>query len=211
MRTAALPYLLVLVALAAAGGKPYYASSAAPLAISAGAVVVAGSVARLPRLSFAALGIAAAIQSFGALPILGRFPLVLRLHPDLVQFAEWRALVAQVARVHAAAGLTADAPVLTDSYGTASALARFGGPRPLSGSNAFGTWAWEHASEPDAVLAIGYPPALLRRFFERVEPAGMLELPGEGGNRYDFPREAWSCAGRRASLRRGWAEFAHYD
>jgi 4-amino-4-deoxy-L-arabinose transferase-like glycosyltransferase len=212
VRTAALPYLFALVAIAASGGKPYYASSAAPLAIATGAVAVAGSVAAFARLSFVALAVAAVIQCVGALPLLPRFPLAMRLHPDLVQFAEWPALVAEVGRMHAANGFPPDAPVLTDSYGTAAALVRFGGPRPLSGSNAFGSWAWGPGfDEPNAVLAIGYPPALLRRFFERVEPAGVIEIPGGGDNEYDFPRQAWFCVGRRTSLRREWGAFAHYD
>jgi hypothetical protein len=210
-RTAALPFLFALVAVAAAGGKPYYASSAAPLAIAAGAVALADRVHAFPRSSFAVLAVAAVIQCAGALPLLPRFPLMLRLHPDLVQFADWRGLVGRIAGLHEAAGLPRDAPVLTDSYGTAAALERFGGPPALSGANAFGAWAWVARREPDAVLAIGYPPALLRRFFGDVRPAGRLEAPGGGDNRFDFPREAWLCAGRIASLRDGWSAFAHLD
>jgi hypothetical protein len=59
------------------------------------------------------------------------------------------------------------------------------------------------------VLAIGYPPELLRRFFRDVRRAGRIE--GGGDNLFDFPREAWLCAGRTASLRQGWAAFAHFD
>lgn len=211
VRAAALPFLFALVAVAAAGGKPYYASSAAPLAIAAGAVALADRVHSYPRRSFAVLAIAAVIQWAGALPLLPRFPLIARLHPDLVQFADWPGLVERIAGLHKATGLPREAPVLTDSYGTAAALERFGGPPALSGANAFGAWAWETRREPDAVLAIGYPPALLRRFFKDVRPAGRLEAPGGGDNRFDFPRESWLCAGRTASLRDGWAAFRHFD
>jgi hypothetical protein len=130
----------------------------------------------------------------------------------LVQFADWGALVRRIGDLHRASGLPPDAPVLTDSYGTAAALQHFGELRVLSGSNSFAAWAWEpRADEPDALLAIGYPPALLQRFFRSVQPAGLIEAPGGGDNRFDFPRQAWLCTGRTGSLRRGWAAFAHFD
>jgi hypothetical protein len=211
LRAAALPFAFALVAFALLGGKPYYASSAAPLAIAAGAVVLVDVVRDRPRLSFAALAVASIFQCVGSLPLLPASPLVLRLHPDRIQFADWSALAARISRLHAASGLGPRAPVLTDSYGSAAALERFGGPPVLSGSNAYSSWAWQGAAEePDAALAIGYPPSLLRRFFRDVRPAGAVELH-DGDNRFDFPRQAWVCTGRIASLQAGWSAFTHFD
>jgi Dolichyl-phosphate-mannose-protein mannosyltransferase len=207
-RRTGLPFLLALILVAALGGKAYYATSAAPLAVAAGSVALVDYVRAWPRLSTAAVSIAALIQGTGTLPLLPRLPLAEALHPELVQFADWQALASRISTLHAAAGLDPSAPVLTDSYGTASALAQHGGPPVLSGANSYATWAWEGRDEPDAVLAIGYSPELLRRFFGRVEPAGRIE---GRDNRFDFPRETWKCTGRIASLRAGWASFVRYD
>jgi hypothetical protein len=210
-RIAGLPFLFALVAVAVVGGKPYYASSAAPLAIAAGAVAVVDRVRTWPRLAAAALSAAALIQCLGTLPLLPRSPLLASLHPELVQFTDWRSLARSVSELHSRVGLDPSAPVLTDSYGTAAALAHFGGPPVLSGSNSFAAWAWPRRDEPDAVLAIGYPPDLLRRFFAHVDTAGRVEARSGGNNRFDFPKDAWVCTGRTASLRAAWHLFIHYD
>ena len=76
----------------------------------------------------------------------------------------------------------ATATVLTRSYGEAAALELLGPGRGvpagtlLSGHNSYANW-WPDDRPVGTVVALGYPPAELARYFARCEQVGRVESP----------------------------------
>lgn len=222
-RAAAAWFVTVLVAVLALHGKPYYVASAAPLAMAAGSVACARWLsslsARTSRALLAAWLVSAAATLAGTLPLLPaalqeRLQLV-RLNPELIQFADWGHHVAQIADAYRRADLAATpgAAILTDSYGTASAVdllgAAHGLPRAISGGNDF--FYWTAGAEPQAVLALGYSPRLLATLFDEVTAVATIRGVSEHDNRFDFPRVAYACRHPKRLLSGLWAELRRFD
>jgi 4-amino-4-deoxy-L-arabinose transferase-like glycosyltransferase len=216
-------FVLVLGFILIARGKPYYIASAYPMLIAIGSVPCARALARLGRGARVALAagvvVAGAVAFVGTLPVLPE-PVAARLalhrfNRELIQFADWRGVAAQIARAHQAVG--GGAGVLTDSYGTAAAIEAFGGalglPAPASGANSY--WGWGPPGDPDQTpdqtLAIGYSPELLAAIYRQVTPVGSVRAPTGLNNRFDFPRVIYLCRGKRLSLRAAWPRLEHFD
>lgn len=222
-RAAAVWFVAVLVAVLALHGKPYYLAAAAPLALAAGSVASARWLStlsvRASRVLLAAWLLSAAATLAGTLPLLPaalqeRLQLY-RLNPELIQFADWDHHVVQIADAYRQAGLatTPGAAILTDSYGTASAVellgASHGLPRAVSGGNDF--FFWNAGAEPEAVLALGYSPTLLERLFDEVTAVATIRGVSDHDNRFDFPRVAYACRHRKRSLSALWADLRRFD
>ena len=222
-RAAAVWFVTVLVAVLALHGKPYYVASAAPLAIAAGSIACARWLsslsARTARALLAGWLVSAAATLAGTVPLLPaalqeRLQLV-RLNPELIQFADWNNHVAQIADAYRRAGLAATpgAAILTESYGTASAVdllgAAHGLPRAISGGNDF--FYWTAGVEPQAVLALGYSPALLSALFDEVTEVATIRGVSDHDNRFDFPRVAYACRHRKRALSGLWADLRRFD
>jgi 4-amino-4-deoxy-L-arabinose transferase-like glycosyltransferase len=214
-RVLALAFLLVAAFVLVARGKPYYLAAAYPPVLALGAVASERFVA--PRWWIAA-GLAAGAVAFALtlplVPVAARGPL---LHRELAQFADWPDVVAQIARAYhrqpLAPGVRRD--ILTDSYGTAAAIERWGPlhglPPPRSGANGYYLWSAprDQDGEPDELIVSGYPPALLDSLCGRVEPVGQV-ISGLD-NRFDFPRTLYLCRALKRSLRAAWPELRRFD
>lgn len=212
-------FVAVLVAVLGVHGKPYYLSAAAPLMIAVGSIKCADCLSSLRRqvartsLVFAWL-LSSILILAGTLPLL---PLALqerlqihKLNPELIQFADWDAHVAQIATAYRQSGLDG-APVLTDSYGTASAIDLFdhGLPQAVSPGNDF--FFWTAGARPEAVLALGYPPELLAQLFEEVTYVATIRGAGNHDNRFDFPRAAYACRRPKRPLAELWLAMRRFD
>ena len=220
-RVFGLMFAAVLLLLLAGRGKAYYASPAHLPLLAIGAVECARllSFARTRvRVATGALWMAGGLIAFlGTLPVLPQHLLVRlqlhRLNPELAQFANWHAVVAQVGQPYNLAVPRGPA-ILTDSYGTAAAIELLGAelqlPPPLSGSNSY--YFWNHSPpEPDEVLSIGYPRELLEQAFRRVEIAGVVQMPSGLDNRFDFPRVIYHCQDKHRLLRDVWPQLRRFE
>jgi Dolichyl-phosphate-mannose-protein mannosyltransferase len=211
-------FVAVLVAVLGIHGKPYYLSAGAPLVFAAGSIKAAEWLSGLHRQVARPLVFAWSLSSVailaGTLPLL---PLALqerlqihKLNPELNQFADWNAHVAQIAGAYRQSGLNG-APVLTDSYGTASAIDLFdhGLPQAVSSGNDF--FFWTAGARPEAVLALGYPPELLAKLFEEVTYVATIRGSGNHDNRFDFPRAAYACRRPKKPLAALWLAIRRFD
>lgn len=216
-RVFAVAFLVATAALVLAPGKPYYlAPGYLPLwALGAPALArwLAARGRALRALLLAGTALAGAVAFVITLPVLPRALLVrwqvARISSELPQFADWRALVDDIAAAHAASGQVAEA-VLTDSYGSAAALELYAAalPRVISGAN--GYFLRGPGAQPAALLAIGYPRALLGELCRELRVVGAVRSQAGGGNRYDFPRTIWLCR-PRAALAALWPRLRRYD
>jgi 4-amino-4-deoxy-L-arabinose transferase-like glycosyltransferase len=221
-RVLALAFVVVFGLVVAAGGKPYYLAPAYPPLFALGAVAAEPLLARAPRLLLVAWTIAGALAFALTLPVLpgswAARSAVLRAHPERAQFADWRQLVAQIARAHdsrpIAPGVRRD--LLTDSYGTAAALELYGPafhlPAPLSGANGFHLWGAATLDDaPTELVVSGYPLALLSTLCRQLEPIGEVTSPLGLDNRFDFPRTLYLCRGLTRPLRALWPALTRFD
>ncbi len=223
LRAAALATLTMFAAVLALHGKPYYAASGAPLAIAAGSVACQRWVSLLSsrgaRGLLAAWLLSAAVSLAGTLPLLPasvqRKLELQRLNPELVQFADWSGLVAEIGEAWRRADLAATpgAAVLTDSYGTAAALELYGPahglPAAICASNDF--YFWSAGRDPPAVLALGYSASLLEELFSQVTAVATIRGTDGEDNRFDFPKVAKACRGRKRALGEYWQRMKRFD
>ncbi|GDY29023.1 ArnT family glycosyltransferase [Gandjariella thermophila] len=126
----------------------------------------------------------AALSTLFVLPVLpvdllGRTPVPL-VNPEARDGVGWPQLVAQVAAVYQ--GLPPDersgAAVLTNDYGEAGAVDRYGGehhlPPAYSGHNELARWLPPESA--NAVVAVGIAPERLAAAFDRCTVAGRVDL-----------------------------------
>jgi 4-amino-4-deoxy-L-arabinose transferase-like glycosyltransferase len=221
-RVLALAFVLVAAFVLVVRGKPYYLASAYPLVLAMGAVASERLVDAAPRLILASGVVVGALAFALTLPIVpsawrARWPLLLR-HPDIAQFADWPEVVAQIARAYHSQPAAPDVRrgILTDSYGTAAAIERWGAahglPFPRSGANGYHVWSAPGAGdEPDELLASGYSPALLSSLCRSLQPVGQVTDARAVDNRFDFPRTLYLCRGLKRPLREAWGELRRFD
>lgn len=202
-------WVLLAVVFMATGGKPYYLAGLLPTLIAAGAVGAERWLDRGRRrgrraLLVAALVTSAFIDATIALPILpvrDAAPAI-AANADVGETIGWPELARTVAEVSRRLPPGSRPIILTENYGEAGAVDRFGPalglPRAFSGHNAYGYWG----SPPGAagpVIGIGLPPstlALLRRcsLAARVRnDAGVdNDEDGEPVTICDGPRRPWA-------------------
>jgi 4-amino-4-deoxy-L-arabinose transferase-like glycosyltransferase len=225
-RLFALAFGATMVLLIAVPGKPHYQ---APAYV---AVLAAGSVASSQRLQARpshrlALGRTVVVILIGAslnlvaLPILPPSMLARSslddIAPGLVTTYGWPQLVGQVASLYRALPPKerATTVLLTENYGEAGAIDRFGAdeglPRAYSGHNSY--WWWGPPPGPvGVVIAIGFrSPDLLRRLFSSVTPMVSIDN-GRGLRTIEQGRLIWLCLGATFSLwATMWPYLRHYD
>jgi 4-amino-4-deoxy-L-arabinose transferase-like glycosyltransferase len=174
-------WLTVVVAFAATAGQGYYTAGIYPVLIAAGAVRLEERVRR-PGTVLAGAAAAALVFVPASLPVLSASTLSdspwSGLAENQLETVGWPELTRQVAAAYATipAEQRADSTILTDNYGEAGAVDRYGPslglPYAYSGLNAFGYWGPppQTASWVIVVSEGGPPVPLLRqcRYVRRV-------------------------------------------
>jgi hypothetical protein len=203
-------YLAVAAVVLAAGGQAQYSAGLLAVLLAAGCVVVAdwaqGSRARA-RLVVAAVTVNALLAVLLVLPVvpaswLGRYP-VFALNWTAPQQVGWPEFTAQVAGVFH--GLPAPdrrgAVILTEHYGAAAALDRFGParhlPRAYSGHNSFADFG-RPAEGKTVAIVVG--TGRLAGSFAHCASRGRIHIPYGVRNLVDGqpvlvcrgPREPWT-------------------
>ncbi|MFL5313263.1 MAG: ArnT family glycosyltransferase, partial [Myxococcales bacterium] len=169
-------FLVAAAVFIASQGKPYYLAPFYPALIAIGAVVCERHIGswRLAAATWVVGGAIAFVCTVPVLPSATAHGLGLyRVNEEFVQFADWHDIVSQIASAYREVGAQG---VLTDSYGTAAALDRYGPelrlPPAISGAN--GYYWWGPPSDPESVIAIGYAPELLATIYRDVSPIGQI-------------------------------------
>jgi hypothetical protein len=135
---------------------------------------------------------------------------------ELVQFADWRNIAQQLAKIRDSAKLDLETPVVTSSYGTAAAIGRFGGefglPPPISGANSYYIWSRtiSTASLQNATTVIWIDDPVIaaaaqcnhRKWIGRL--LAPPPAPPGTSNRFDFPRDVYQCDFAPGELIKRW-------
>jgi 4-amino-4-deoxy-L-arabinose transferase-like glycosyltransferase len=217
-------------------GKPYYAGPLFPTLFAAGAVLVAGAVARL-RSSVsrhaAAFGAVALVGLWGpallpmSLPVYGpeetaRFAVSIGLTPstnqgaaielpqDYADMLGWEEKVARVAAVYHALPPRerSDAVIITSNYGQAGAIDFYGPRHGLPGAQApVGSyWFWGPGQKPGAVLVKVGGSAA-----DLEEFCGTITLATRIDEPWVVPEErdlaVWICRDPTVTLQEVWPRF----
>ncbi|WP_433658285.1 ArnT family glycosyltransferase [Nocardia sp. CA-128927] len=182
-RAFAAAYGLLFVLFVAVGGKAYYLSGMYPILLAAGAVPVATWLGER-RIRWAAVSFVVVVNAVTSavlfLPVLPISMLkdspVLAINYDAGETIGWPEFTRQVGDVRARLG--PDIAILTDNYGEAGAIERFGAPynlpKPHSGHNSY--WWWGPPSDTATeVLTIGIARDDLARAFTDIQPAGRID------------------------------------
>ncbi|MDX6677348.1 MAG: hypothetical protein QOE31_1400 [Solirubrobacteraceae bacterium] len=210
VRFVAWAWLVLACVFMATGGKPYYLAGLLPVLIAAGAAPVDGWVRGGRRrvrqgLLVAAIASSAAVSLVIALPVLSleRLGPVLAVNEDVGETIGWPQLAQTVAGVMHGLPDAARAVILTQNYGEAGAIDRYGPalglPHAYSGHNAYGDWG----PPPDRstpVIVVGLQPraiaAHLRgcRIAARIDDHAAIDNEEQGRTVAicRAPRHPWS-------------------
>ncbi len=213
--------VVVVVLVAATGGKPYYAVGTAPVFMAAGAMLtdrwMARGHAQLKIAGFAAAAaVSGALVALLTLPVLplatyARTPLPTAV-TDTAEQVGWPQLVATVEGV--VAGLPPDqrarAVILTDNYGEAGALTLLGSGLPpvYSGHNSFWTWGPPPATDTVIVHVGDWTSADWVPYFLGCRPVATID-DGFGIPNQEQGQHVEVCSGLRASWSATWPAMRH--
>jgi hypothetical protein len=218
LRFLAWAWVLLAVVFMVTGGKPYYLAGLLPVLIAAGAVPADHWLSRGRRrargtllgAAVAVSAVAGVLISLPVLPARDSGP-VIAMNPDVGETIGWPSLVAEVAAVRQRLPRSARVVILTENYGEAGAIDRYGPARGLpaaySGHNAFGLWGPPPPGRT-AVIAIGFDPGQLTERLRACTLAGRVSNPAgirndERGQPIDI------CRGPRGSWARQWPALRH--
>ncbi|MBF6215104.1 glycosyltransferase family 39 protein [Nocardia puris] len=205
-------YVVLLVVFLFAGGKAYYLGGMYPILLAAGAVGLA-RVLDGHRIRWAGVGAVVAVNAVGsALLFLPVFPVeslpetpVLAVNYDAGETVGWPEFVRQIGAVRA--GLGPDVAVLTDNYGEAGAIERYGAPydlpTPHSGHNSY--WWWGPPPDTAELITVGIDRDRLESLCASIEPAGHLDN-GLGIDNDEQGAPLFVCRGTRAPWSQLWPE-----
>jgi hypothetical protein len=209
-------WVVLAVVFMATGGKPYYLAGLLPALLAAGTVPVDGWLTRgrvgLRRgVLVAAVVVGALVNLVIALPILpaGRAGPVIALNPDVGETIGWPELVATVADVRRALPAGPPVVILTDNYGEAGAIDRYGPalglPGAYSGHNAYSAWG----PPPDTaapVITVG--PDVTRYLRGCHLAARIADDAGIANHERGAPVSV--CTGPLLPWSREWPAIRHY-
>ena len=217
-------YLIVVITFLVLGGKPYYPGGMYTVILAAGSIPVSRFLndARRKVLKPAVV-IAALIISVGALlPIalpllpaktLATVPLQ-KINYDLAETIGWPRFVATVAGVYR--GLPgadrASAVILTQNYGEAAAIDRYGPalglPHAYSGHNNY--WLWgPPPGTVVATIAVNIDSARLTPYFSQVKQVVTFDN-GIGVQNDEQGAPIYLCTGQKQPWAQIWPAFRSY-
>ena len=147
---------------------------------------------------------------FGPLPSMR----LQKVNYNLGEEIGWQDLTREVARAWRSLPPSerARAVVLTENYGEAGAIDRYGGrlglPRAYSGHNSF--WSWG-PPEPSVgtTIAIGFDRSALTPYFGRCALSARVHNADDVDNDEEG-KPIWMCTGQRAPWPQIWEHFKHY-
>jgi 4-amino-4-deoxy-L-arabinose transferase-like glycosyltransferase len=218
LRFLAWAWALLAVVFMAAGGKPYYLAGLLPVLIGAGAVPVDHWLDRGRRRARAILlGVAVAASAVAgtliALPVLPAQDAgpVVAVNPDVGETIGWPNLVATVAGVRQRLPRTAQVVILTENYGEAGAIDRYGPayglPPAYSGHNAYGLWGPPPA-DSTAVITVGFDPGQLATHLRDCTVAARIHNAA-GVDNDEHGRSIAVCRGPQGSWAQQWPTLRH--
>ncbi|MEV4236273.1 glycosyltransferase family 39 protein [Nocardia sp. NPDC049737] len=209
-------YAVLFAVFLVSGGKAYYLGGMYPILLAAGAVPVAARLGDR-RARWAAVGSVIAVNAIVSavlfLPVLPVAALrdspVLAINYDAGETIGWPQFVHRIAEVRATLG--PDTAILTDNYGEAGAIERFGGeyglPTPHSGHNSY--WWWGPPSDTaSAVIVVGLDRDHLTGYFAEVQPAGYIDN-GLGIDNDEQGQPLFICRKPRAPMSEMWPAAKH--
>jgi hypothetical protein len=222
VRAFAVAYGFLLVVFLLTGGKPYYLGGLYPVLLAAGAVPTIRWLERgRPRarraLLTGALALSAAVSIVLMLPVvpvsvLPSTPIV-AVNYDAGETVGWPRFAATVARVYDALppAERRRAVLLTDNYGEAGALDRFGPalglPPAYSGHNGYGEWG-PPPQTGGPVIAVGISRPRLEQLFATVQPSARIDN-GVGVDNQEQGETVWTCRHQRQPWSRTWRQLRH--
>jgi 4-amino-4-deoxy-L-arabinose transferase-like glycosyltransferase len=218
VRFIAWAWVILAAVFMATGGKPYYLAGVLPALLGAGAVSVdrwveAGKGRARFALLAAALALSAVVDGVISLPVLPArdADAVVAMNGDVGETIGWPAFSRTVAAVYRNLPGSRRAVILTETYGEAGAIDRYGPvlglPKAYSGHNAYGYWG----PPPDGaapVIAIGLDPK------ERAEQlSGCRAMArvdnGVGIDNDEQGTTVYVCAGPRRPWSSEWDSIRH--
>jgi Dolichyl-phosphate-mannose-protein mannosyltransferase len=213
-RVLAWAWLVVVVGFAVTAGQGYYPAGLYPALIAAGAVVV--EQWRRARWALVALVVvSSALLLPAALPVLSSTTLAASpwdgLGEQQRETVGWPQFAEQVAAAYGSipAGQRAGAEIVTDNYGEAGAIDRYGPalglPAAWSGHNGFGLWGPPpDSSSPVVVVWEDAPPT---DFFSGCQMAGRVTGPVD--NEETSRASVYVCTGPIGGWARAWPRIVH--
>jgi Dolichyl-phosphate-mannose-protein mannosyltransferase len=216
-----LTYLLLAAVYLLAGGKAYYLAGMYPALFAAGAIATDGWLRDLPgriRLLGAALALSLAVGAVIGLAVLPARALspVLAVNPDAGEQVAWPRYVDQIAAVwnQLPSSQRATGLVLTQNYGEAGAIDRYGRSRGLpaaySGHNGFADWA-QPFGQAGPVVVVGYADDTERaRLFGACQQRATLDN-GLGLDTQEQGVPVWVCGQPPRPWSQTWDDVRHLD
>jgi hypothetical protein len=218
VRFIAWAWVILAAVFMATGGKPYYLAGMLPALLGAGAVSVdrwveAGKGRARFALLAAALALSAVVDGVISLPVLPArdADVVVAMNGDVGETIGWPAFSRTVAGVYRNVPGSRHAVILTETYGEAGAIDRYGPalglPKAYSGHNAFGYWG----SPPDGatpVIAIGLDPAERAKQLSGCRAAARVDN-GVGIDNDEQGTMVYVCAGPRRPWSSEWDSIRH--
>jgi 4-amino-4-deoxy-L-arabinose transferase-like glycosyltransferase len=212
-------YLLLAAVYLLAGGKAYYLAGMYPALLAAGAISTDGWLRDLrgrTRLLGAALGLSLAVGAVvgsAVLPARSLGP-VLAVNPDAGEQVGWPRYVDQIAAVwnRLPSSQRATGVVLTQNYGEAGAIDRYGPSRGLpaaySGHNGFAEWA-QPFGQAGPVVLVGYTDDSQRgRLFGSCQQQATLDN-GLGLDTEEQGVPVWVCGQPPRPWVETWEDVRH--
>jgi 4-amino-4-deoxy-L-arabinose transferase-like glycosyltransferase len=211
-------WVVLAVVFVAAGGKPYYLAGLLPALIAAGAIQADAWLDRGRRslrrgLLLGAIALSAVVGVTIALPVLPAKDAdpVVELNPDIGETIGWPELARTVDRVDHRLGDPSSLVILTDNYGEAGAVDRFGPglglPQAYSGHNAYDSWGPPPAGGRP-VIAVGIGPREASAHLRGCRAEARIQNSAAIDN--DEDREPVTvCSGPRSTWARIWPKLRH--
>jgi 4-amino-4-deoxy-L-arabinose transferase-like glycosyltransferase len=211
-------WVILAVVFMASGGKPYYLAGLLPALLGAGSVWVdswleSGRRGLRRAALIGAVALSAVVGALISLPVLPARDAgpVIDVNNDVGETIGWPAFVRTVAGVYRELPQGPRAVILTQNYGEAGAIDRFGPdlglPGAYSGHNAFGDWGPPpNGSAP--VIAIGLDRSELGGHLVACQPAARIDNGLEIDND-EQGTEVFVCSGPRQSWSAEWPSLRH--
>lgn len=196
------------------GGKPYYLAGLFPVLLAAGGLAVDGWLERGRRgartaLVAAAVAVSALVGAVIALPVLPRDQVdpVLALNEDVGETIGWPDLAETVAAAAVKLPSEQRIVVVTEDYGQAGALDRYGpdvdAPGAFSGHNGYHEWGPPPDRLGGPFIAVGFGPGRLPRAFDGCEVDARVRNDA-GVDNEESGTPVWICTGLRGEAT--WSE-----